>query len=190
MGAGDGERDRGGGVMANGRWRGAPSLLWAITASAIVVSLASAGVAGWALSRHPEPGAVGARGPVGPRGEQGPQGAIGPTGPAGPTGATGAPGATPTIRGSRLVTGPLVTTAPSPPIGTLLSDVAQCPANTFLLSGGAIVSTTGGTEAGVKLQSSKPTASSSWDALAEVTGKIPPGQSMTLRAFALCGSGS
>jgi hypothetical protein len=176
--------------VANGRWRGAPTLLWAITISAIVISLASAGVAGWALSRHPAPGAVGARGPVGPRGGQGPEGATGATGPAGPAGATGAPGGTPTIRGSRLVSGPLVTTVPGPAIGTLLSDVAQCPANTFLLSGGAIVSTTGGSEAGVKLQSSKPSASSSWDALAEVTGKIPSGQSMTLRAFALCGSGS
>jgi len=173
--------------MANGRLRGAPRLLWVITISALVISMASAGVAGWALSRHPQSGAVGARGSVGPRGEQGPEGATGATGP---TGATGATGVTPTIHGSRLVTGPLVTTAPSPPIGTLLSDLAQCPANTFLLSGGAIVSTTGGSEAGVKLQSSKPSARSSWDALAEVTGKVPSGQSMTLRAFALCGSGS
>jgi hypothetical protein len=174
--------------MAAVRWRGAPSWLWAIAIGALVISLASAGIAGWALSRHPEPGPVGARGTVGPQGKQGLQGVAGPAGPAGPVGATGIPGATPTIHGSRLVTGATVQTASSPAVGTLLSDVAQCPANTFLLSGGAIVSTTAGTESGVKLRSSSPGPSSSWRALAVVTGNVPAGQSMTLRAFALCGS--
>ena len=136
----------------------------------------------------PNTGPAGAQGAVGPRGAQGAQGVAGPTGPTGPAGATGPTGATPTIHGSRLVTGTLVTTPPDPPVGTLLSSVAQCPAGAFLLSGGAIVSTTAGTEAGVKLKSSSPSATSSWQALAQVTGKLPSGQSMTLQAFALCGS--
>jgi hypothetical protein len=166
----------------------ASRVLWAVTIGALVISLASIGIAGWALSKGPQTGATGARGPVGPQGEQGPQGVPGPTGPVGPQGATGAAGATVKLGSSRLITGALVATAPNPPTGTLLSDVAQCPANTFLLSGGAIVSTTAGTESGVKLQSSAPSPFSSWRVFAEVTGKVPSGQSMTLRAFALCGS--
>ncbi len=163
-------------------------LLWGLTIGAILISLASLGIASWALSRHPLEGAVGARGPAGPQGATGPQGAQGPPGPAGPQGATGAAGATVKLGSSRLITGPLATTVPDPPVGTLLSAVAQCPANTFLLSGGAIVSTTSGTKAGVTLQSSAPSPSSSWRALAAVKGKVPAGQSMTLRAFALCGA--
>jgi hypothetical protein len=168
--------------------RGGSHLLWIIAISALVISLVSTGIAAWALSRHPGIGAVGAQGAVGHQGAQGPQGVPGPAGPVGPTGAAGAAGVTPTIHGSRLITGPLVATVPNPPVGTLLSDVAQCPAGAFLLSGGAIVSTTGGTESGVKLQSSSPGPASAWRALAQVTGKVPSGQSMTLRAFALCSS--
>ncbi len=163
-------------------------LPWALAIGALVISLVSLGIASWSLSRHPLEGAVGARGPAGPPGASGPQGVQGPPGAVGPPGATGAAGATVKLGSSRLVTGPLATTAPNPSIGTLLSAVAQCPASTFLLSGGAIVSTTAGTKAGVTLQSSSPSPSSSWRAIAEVNGKVPPGQSMTLRAFALCGT--
>jgi hypothetical protein len=170
------------------RRTGASLLLWGITICALLIALASAGIASWALSRHPLNGVTGARGPVGPQGKQGLQGVAGVPGPVGPQGATGAPGVTPTIHGSRLITAPVVSTVPNPSVGTLLSNGVQCPANTFLLSGGAIVSTTDGTESGVKLQSSAPTKFSSWQANAEVIRKLPVGQSMTLRAFALCAS--
>ena len=104
--------------------------------------LASAGLAGWAVSRRPENGAVGPRGAQGARGNTGPQGPPGATGPMGPMGFTGATGAIGTVRSSRLVTGLLAQTAADPPVGTPLSADAQCPSGTFLLSGGATVSTT------------------------------------------------
>jgi hypothetical protein len=160
-------------------------LLMVCTIVALVVSLVSIGLAAWALSRHPENGAVGPPGAEGPPGKAGPPGTPGVTGPSGPTGATGAVG---TVRTSRLVTGPLAATVPNPAVGTSLSAVASCPAGTFLLSGGATAATTAGSEAGVKLQSSTPAASPAWNAQAVVTKELQAGSEMTLRAFALCGA--
>ena len=164
------------------------AVLWACVIGALVISLASAGLAGWAVSRRPENGAAGPRGAQGARGNTGPQGPPGATGPMGPMGFTGATGAIGTVRSSRLVTGLLAQTAADPPVGTPLSADAQCPSGTFLLSGGATVSTTAGSASGVKLQSSAPAAAPAWNARAVVTGKLPAGEAMTLRAFALCGA--
>ena len=164
------------------------TLLWGCAIAALVISLASAGVAGWALSARPANGAVGPRGAQGPRGSSGRQGLPGATGPIGPAGPVGATGPVGTVRSSRLVTGALAQTEADPPVGTLLAAVAQCPSGTFLLSGGATVSTTGGSGSGVKLQSSAPASGQAWDTRAVVSGKVPPGLAMTLRAFALCGS--
>jgi hypothetical protein len=164
---------------------GSRRLLWSAIIAALVISLASAGVAAWALSMRPERGATGARGAVGPPGSTGPQG---PAGPAGPSGAAGAAGSAGTIQSSRVVNGPLAKTVPDPPVGTLLSAVAVCPSPTFLVSGGATVSTTGGSSASVKLQSSGPGTTSAWRAMAVVTAKLRPGQAMTLKAYAVCGT--
>ena len=164
------------------------AVVWACVIGALVISLASAGLAGWAVSRRPENGTVGPRGAQGARGPTGPQGAPGATGPMGPMGFTGATGAIGTVRSSRLVTGRLAQTAADPPVGTPLSADAQCPSGTFLLSGGATVSTTAGGVSGVRLQSSAPAAAPAWNARAVVTGKLADGEAMTLRAFALCGS--
>jgi hypothetical protein len=165
-------------------------LLWAFAIAALAISLASAGIAGWAISRGSQKGAAGPRGVQGPRGQAGPQGPPGVPGATGPVGLTGPAGATGAIRTSRFVTGALAETAANPPVGTPLSAVAQCPPKMFLLSGGATVSTTAGTGSGVKLQSSVPAAAPAWNARAIVTAKLPQGQAMTLRAFALCASTS
>jgi hypothetical protein len=165
---------------------GSRGLLWAFAIASLVVSLASVGIAVWALNREPSRGASGPRGATGPTGRTGAQGAQGPAGPTGPTGATGAVGS---IHSSQIVTGPLAQTSPNPAIGTQLSAVALCPAKTFLLSGGATVSTTGGSTSGVKLQSTGPGSGSAWRSLATVTGKLASGSSMTLRAYAVCGVG-
>jgi hypothetical protein len=163
---------------------GSPRLVWGAIIAALVIALAGVGIAAWALANRPQNGAAGARGATGARGPMGVQGVPGPTGPAGTPGATGP--AQP-VKSSRLITGALAQTAPNPPVGTLLSAVAVCPAGTFLLSGGATVSTTGGPKSNVKLQSSTPSSASAWRSMAAVTGKLASGQSMTLRAFALCG---
>jgi hypothetical protein len=165
---------------------GSRRLLWVITISALVVALIAVGLAAWALTRGPETGPTGARGATGSQGRTGAPGAQGPAGPAGPA---GPPGAVGTIQSSRLVTGPLAQTVPDPPSGTELSAVAVCPVKTFLLSGGATVSTSGGSSAGVKLQSSSPGPGSAWRSMAVVTGKLEAGKSMTLRAYAVCGIG-
>jgi hypothetical protein len=166
----------------------APRRLMVLGVVALAISLASAGLAIWAVTTRPANGAPGPRGATGPRGQTGLQGVPGSAGPAGPRGAPGANGAVGTLKSSRLVTGTPVETAANPPVGTLLSAVAVCPSQSFLLSGGATVATTGGNDANVKLRSSKPGSSSGWQALAVVTGKLGLGQSMTLRAFALCGT--
>jgi hypothetical protein len=169
--------------IGNGRG-GVRRLLWICAIGSLVISLVSAGLAAWALSREPERGAAGARGAAGPPGQTGAQGVQGPAGPTGPAGAAGAVG---TIQSSRLVTGLLAQTAPDPPVGTQLSAVAPCPAKTFLLSGGGTVSTTAGSTSGVRLQSTSPAPGSAWRSLAVVTEKLGPGISMTLRAYAVCG---
>jgi hypothetical protein len=156
---------------------GSRGLLWAFAIASLVVSLASVGIAVWALNREPSRGASGPRGATGPTGRTGAQGAQGPAGAVG------------TIHSSQIVTGPLAQTSPNPAIGTQLSAVALCPAKTFLLSGGATVSTTGGSTSGVKLQSTGPGSGSAWRSLATVTGKLASGSSMTLRAYAVCGVG-
>jgi hypothetical protein len=161
------------------------ALLMVCTIAALVISLVSVGLATWALSNRPENGAVGPRGAEGPPGKTGAQGTPGVAGPSGPPGAAGGVG---TVQSSRLVPGSLAETAPNPPIGTPLSAVAQCPAGTFLLSGGAAVSTTTGSTVGVKLQTSVPGTSPTWSARAVVTAKLQVGSAMTLRAFALCGA--
>jgi len=165
---------------------GSRRLLWALAIGSLVVSLVSVGLAAWAVSRGPTRGATGARGAAGPAGQTGAQGAQGPAGPTGPAGTTGAVGS---VQSSQIVTGPLAQTAPDPPVGSQLSAVALCPAKTFLLSGGATVSTTGGSTAGVKLQSTGPGPGAAWRSLAVVTTKLGTGRSMTLRSYAVCGVG-
>ena len=123
------------------------------------VTLADQGPAG----AQGQTGAAGATGAVGPKGDPGAQGARGDTGPAGLTGATGAAGATGTTglpgakgdSGSAGIQGPRGNTGLTGAAGTAgpvnltyvrkVFDAAgkhihdqnvQCPANTFLLSGG------------------------------------------------------
>jgi len=161
--------------------------LIALCVVALAFSLASTGVAIWAVTKRPANGARGPQGATGPRGRAGQQGLPGVPGPVGPRGATGATGAVGAVKSSRLVASLPVQTGADPAIGSVLSAVAVCPPGTFLLSGGATVATTAGTATNVRLSSSKP-GTSSWQALAVVTGKLGLGQAMTLRAFALCGS--
>ena len=175
-------------------WTSRRVLLGGVIA-ALVLSLASAGLAVWAVSRTPESGHAGPRGAAGPSGKQGPAGIEGAAGPVGPTGAagkqglqgdTGSPG---TVRSTEVISGALVQTGPNPPVGTMLSANTQCPARTVLLSGGATVSTGNGIGPNVELRSSSPISSSVWRVVGEVIGLLGTGQVMMLKPFVLCGVG-
>jgi hypothetical protein len=164
---------------------------------ALVVALVSVGVAVWALTRGPENGQTGPRGAQGPPGIEGPQGmqglqgiqgpvgAMGPMGKQGVQGPKGTPG---TSRASQIISGALVQTAPNPAVGTVLTATTSCPAQTVILSGGATVTTTGGSGANVVLRSSVPVSSSAWRFVAQVTGLLGPGQAMTLKPSVVCGA--
>jgi hypothetical protein len=159
---------------------------------ALVLSLASAGFAAWAVSRSPENGHAGPRGAQGPPGKQGPAGVAGVAGAVGPAGATGnqgAPGSPGTVRSTEVISGALVETGPNPPVGTMLSANTQCPVQSVLLSGGATVYTSEGIGPNVELRSSSPVSSSIWRTVGEVTGLVGSGHVMTLKPFVLCGVG-
>jgi hypothetical protein len=164
--------------------------------AALVVSLASVGLAVWAVARTPENGHAGLRGAEGPRGLQGQPGVQGVAGAPGHVGLTGATGkqAVPgpkgspgTVRSTEVISGAAVQSAPNPLVGTMLSANTPCPLQTVLLSGGATVSSSEGMGSNVELRSSSPASSSVWRAVAEVTGVLGSGHVMILKPFVLCG---
>lgn len=171
-------------------------LVWGGVITALVVSLASVGIAVWALTKPPEDGQVGPRGVQGPagiqglqgiqgvQGIQGPVGSVGTTGKQGVQGPKGTPG---TVRSSQVVSGALVQTGPNPSVGTVLTATTPCPAQTILLSGGATVITTAGSSSNVILRTSVPASSSAWRFVAQVTGLLGSGQAMTLKPYVVCG---
>ena len=164
---------------------------------ALVVALVSVGIATWALTRGAQSGQTGQRGAQGPpgiqgvqgaqglQGIQGPVGAMGPMGKQGVQGPKGTPG---TSRSSQVISGALLETAPNPSVGTVLTATTSCPAQTVILSGGATVTTTGGSSANVSLRSSIPVSSSAWRFVAQVTMTLGSGQAMTLKPFVVCGA--
>jgi len=169
-------------------------LLVAGVIAALVVALASVGVAVWALTRGPEAcqvgprGAQGQRGLPGPQGIQGLQGIQGPVGAMGKQGVQGPKGTPGTSRSSQVVSGALMQTGANPPVGSVLTATTSCPAQTVILSGGATVTTTGGSSANVALRSSVPVSSSAWRFVAQVTGALGSGQAMTLKPVVVCGA--
>jgi hypothetical protein len=168
-------------------------LVWGGLIAALVVSLASLGIAVWALTRPPQTGGVGPRGAQGPVGTRGPQGVQGIQGPVGSVGTLGkqgvqGPKGTPgSVGSSQVVTGAIMQTGPNPSVGTVLTTTTPCPAQMVLLSGGATVTTTAGPSSNVFLRTSIPVSSSAWRFVAQVTGLLGAGQAMTLKPYVVCG---
>jgi len=124
-------------------------------------------------------GSVGPIGPVGPAGSVGP---IGPVGPQGPTGLKGDTGEAGVIGGVTRVMGTPVTIT-DPVFNTQITATASC-GNKLLISGGAMIDTTG-EKRGVHLHASYPSEdATSWIAAGTVYFGAP--QSVTVTAYALC----
>jgi hypothetical protein len=129
-------------------------------------------------------GPVGPQGATGPRGAAGPRGATGPRGPAGPAGPAGPPG---TVLGSKVVRAPAVSSAPDPQVHTVIVARASCPAGSVLLFGGGQVSAPGPTDRNVRLGTSIPINSHTWQVVGAVTAQLARGNKMTVSPFVVCG---
>ena len=146
-----------------------------VSVLALVVALASLGVAAWARESTPK---------VGPAGPQGPVGPAGPQGPAGKDGATGAPG---TVTATEVVSSTTISSAPDPAVGTTVAATTSCPTGTVLLAGGAEVSVAGVANQHVALESSYPLNTDSWHTVGVVTKPLGTGQIMTMKPYVTCG---
>jgi hypothetical protein len=151
--------------------------LFIVAVLALVFAVASFGVAAWALESVPKVG------PAGPQGAAGPAGPTGPPGPDGKQGPTGEPG---TVKATEVVSATTLSTAPDPPVGTVLAATTSCPSGTVLLTGGADVSVAGVTDQHVALQSSYPLTTDSWRTVGVVIKPLGTGQSMTMKPYVTC----
>lgn len=152
--------------------------------AAIVVGLAGVGLGQAALLRTPTQ----VVGPQGPRGQRGPAGVRGPAGTPGPAGPAGKAGPAGTVKKVEVVRPSPDVSAPDPPVGAVLVGRAACPPHTVLLGGGAQVSAPGViADRNVELRSSFPLSSKEWQVVAQVTGPLGKGTSMTLTPYLLCG---
>ena len=162
--------------------RPTPGWVVPLVVVALVVGLAGLGVGIYAVAKMPAK-TSGPRGPVGPAGatgEQGPQGVPGPVGAAGPAG---------TIASASVVEGTAMTSAPSPPVGTVLVAQTSCPAGKILMSGGAQVAAAGAvSDRDVVLRSSFPLTADTWETVALVSGPIATGVSMSMKPYVVCGT--
>jgi hypothetical protein len=155
--------------------------------AALVVGLAGLGVGIYAVVATPAktsgpPGPVGPQGPAGAEGKQGTPGAAGAKGDPGPAGPPG------TIAATSISSGTVLTSAPDPPVGTVLVAKTTCPNGKILLSGGAQVSAPGVVpDRNVDLRSSFPLTTTEWQTVAIVTGPLGAGVSMSMKPYVVCG---
>jgi hypothetical protein len=159
-----------------------PPWVLPVVIGSIVVGLAGLGTGIYAIVKIPPK----VSGPVGKTGAAGPQGPVGDTGPTGPTGLVGPVGPAGSIAESSIVTSPALATATGAAIGTQLVAKVACPFGTVLLSGGALVSTSGGAQTAA-LRSSFPISATTWQVVGVVTAKLPDGVAMEMAPYALCG---
>jgi hypothetical protein len=167
--------------------RPVPSWVVPSVVAALVLGVAGLGVGIYAVATMPgkTSGPRGAVGPTGAKGDQGLQGATGAVGPAGPAGPAGPPG---TLASATVVSGAALTTAPNPPVGTVLVGKTSCPANTVMLTGSAQVTATGTiADRNVELRTSLPIAPNIWQTVALVTGPLGSGMAMSMQPYVVCG---
>ena len=159
-----------------------PRRAWILGALGGVLGAAGLGVAIAALLSVPVVG------PTGSRGATGPAGVAGVAGPAGPRGATGPVGPAGTIKSTVVESGTTLVSQPDPPVGTVLVGDISCPTNTVLLSGDGTVAAPGPDNLHVAIRSSFPVNDHEWQVVAIVQSGMGPGNTVTMRPFALCGT--
>jgi len=167
--------------------RAAPAWVVPVVVAAVVVGLAGLGVGIYAVATTPAK-TSGPRGPVGPAGADGSQGPQGVTGTQGAVGAAGPAGPSGTLGSTAIAAGPTLTSAPNPPVGTVLVAKTSCPTGTILLSGSAQVTATGVVaDRNVELRESLPIAPNVWQTVALVTASLGQGMAMSMKPYVVCG---
>jgi len=160
-----------------------PKWIKPVVIGASVLSLASVGVAAYAVATQPAT-ASGPQGPQGAPGPQGAQGAQGAQGPQGPEGKQGPAG----LARTTVHRGISIVSVADPPVGTVLEAKTTVPAGDVLLSGGAQVSAPGTlADRNVALRESFPLNDTTWETVAIVTGPLGPGVKMTLTPYVIYG---
>ncbi len=160
-----------------------PGWLVPVVVASLIVGLGGLGVGIYAVATTPAKtsGPRGPAGATGATGAQGPQGIAGPAGAAGPTGAPG------TVASASVVGGTTMTSAPNPPVGTVLVAQTACPIGKILMSGSAQVTAPGIADRNVVLRSSIPLTGNLWQTVAMVTAPLGAGLSMSMKPYVLCG---
>jgi len=179
-----------GASTGSGAAAGASGALAAVVIVALLLALGGVGLAVYDLIKIPPAvsGPRGAVGPTGPTGAQGPRGPKGLTGATGPRGATGATGPAGTVATTKVIEATTLVSAPDPPVGTVLVANTSCPSGDVLLSGGGQASAPGDVaDRRVEIRQSIPLSSTAWQVVAQVTGNLGPGTSMSLKPYVLCG---
>jgi hypothetical protein len=86
------------------------------------------------------------------------------------------------------VAGLTLTSAPNPPVGTVLVAMTACPTGKILMSGSAQVSAPGVVaDRNVGLRSSIPLNADTWETVAIVTAPLGPGIAMSMKPYVVCG---
>ncbi len=155
----------------------------------------SSGAAGTA-GADGEQGPVGLQGPVGEKGPVGDRGEKGETGDKGERGEQGLPGPTgsgggETLAVMRVMGTTSVYTEPSSgtgvsSAGAQVFSTATCPEGSFILGGGAEVTTSDTGKEKVVLSASYPSDVYNWQAAAAEVADLVAGKTMTLTAYAIC----
>lgn len=152
-----------------------------VVIASLVVGLSGLGVGIYALATMPAKtsGPRGPAGPVGATGKQGQQGPAGATGPEGPAG---------TIASTTIVSALTQTSAPNPPVGTVLVAKTSCPVGRILVSGTAQVTANSVVaDRNVQLRTSVPLSADVWETVAIVAAPLGPGISMSIKPYIVCG---
>ncbi|HRH31389.1 MAG TPA: hypothetical protein PK950_01865 [Candidatus Paceibacterota bacterium] len=142
-------------------------------------------------------GPAGEKGPTGDRGEKGETGDKGPTGDKGERGEQGLPGPAgsggsgETLAVMRVMGTTSVYTEPSSgtgvsSAGAQVFSTATCPEGSFILGGGAEVTTSDTGKEKVVLAASYPSDVYNWQATAAEVADLVAGKTMTLTAYAIC----
>lgn len=155
-----------------------------VVIASLVVGLSGLGVGIYALATMPAK----TSGPRGPAGPVGPVGATGKQGQQGPAGATGLEGPAGTIASTTIVSALTQTSAPNPPVGTVLVAKTSCPVGRILVSGTAQVTANSVVaDRNVQLRTSVPLSADVWETVAIVAAPLGPGISMSIKPYIVCG---
>jgi hypothetical protein len=105
-----------------------------------------------------------------------------------PAKTSGPPGPVGTIASTTIVSALTQTSAPNPPVGTVLVAKTSCPVGRILVSGTAQVTADSVVaDRNVQLRTSVPLRADVWETVAIVAAPLGPGISMSIKPYIVCG---